>query len=72
MGQGQLTPDPAKVQAVVDWMAPSSQKQLQRFLDFANFYCRFIRDYSKVASPLMRLTSTLQTFAWTADSVLQA
>lgn len=34
-------------------------EELQRFLGFVSkFYCRLIRDYSKVASPLTRLTST--------------
>lgn len=46
--QGQLPPDPAKVH-VVDSVHP---KQLQQFLGFANFYHRFIRDYSKVAALL--------------------
>lgn len=61
--QGQLSPDPAKVEAVAEWPTPSSHKQLQCFLGFANFYLPFIREYSKVAVPLTRLTSTLQSFA---------
>lgn len=64
---GQLSPDPTKVKAVAEWPTPSSRKQLQRFLSFANFYCQFIRDYSKVAAPLTRLTSTLNPFLWTKE-----
>lgn len=44
---------------------PPFCKQLQRFLRFANFYCRFIRGYSKVAVPLTRLT--LHPFTWSAE-----
>lgn len=55
-------PDPAKVRAVEEWPVPASRKELQRFLDFANFYQRFIRDYNKVASPLTKLTSVNVTF----------
>ncbi len=40
--------DPDKVQAVVDWPTPDSRKALQRFLGFANFYRRFIRNYSQL------------------------
>ncbi len=40
--------DPDKVQAVVDWPTPDSRKALQRFLGFANFYQRFIRNYSQL------------------------
>lgn len=42
--QGNLRPDPAKVQAVVDWTVPTNRKQLQSFLGFANFYRCFICD----------------------------
>uniref|UniRef100_A0A674MXQ5 Gypsy retrotransposon integrase-like protein 1 n=1 Tax=Takifugu rubripes TaxID=31033 RepID=A0A674MXQ5_TAKRU len=65
---GQLSPDPAKVRAVMEWPTPSSRRQLQQFLGFANFYRRFIRDYSKVAAPLTRLTSTLLSFRWTPEA----
>lgn len=54
---GQVKTDLAKVQTVVDWETPTTRKQLQRFLGFANFYRRFVPNYSQVASPLTRLTS---------------
>ncbi len=62
--------DPAKVQAVIDWPTPDSRKALQRFLGFANFYRRFIRNFSQLAAPLTALTSTRMTFRWSnaADS----
>ncbi|KAK3509622.1 hypothetical protein QTP70_006807 [Hemibagrus guttatus] len=44
--------DWSKVKAVIDWPEPSTIKELQRFLGFANFYRRFIRNYSILASPL--------------------
>lgn len=63
-----LQADPAKVQAVAEWPTPSSRKELQRFLGFANFYLRFIRDYSKVAGALTRLTSPVHPFQWTPEA----
>lgn len=33
------------------WPSPTTRKQLQQFLGFANFYHCFIRNYSKVAAP---------------------
>ncbi|XP_014187160.1 uncharacterized mitochondrial protein AtMg00860, partial [Haplochromis burtoni] len=62
--RGDLKPDPAKVQAVLDWPKPPDRRQLQRLLGFANFYRRFIRDFSKVALPLTRLTSPKVPFQW--------
>ncbi|KAI3368651.1 hypothetical protein L3Q82_025653 [Scortum barcoo] len=64
VGRGSLQMDPAKVSAVASWPTPSSRKQLQRFLGFANFYRRFIRGYSTVAAPLTALTSSKVTFQW--------
>ncbi|XP_049339640.1 uncharacterized protein LOC125804612 [Astyanax mexicanus] len=50
-----ITMDDRKIQAVVNWPTPRSVKELQRFLGFANFYRRFIRNYSSVAAPLTNL-----------------
>ncbi len=56
--------DPAKVRAVMDWPVPDSRTALQRFLGFANFYRRFIHNFSQVAAPLTALTSTKSLYAW--------
>ncbi|KAK3560218.1 hypothetical protein QTP86_000765 [Hemibagrus guttatus] len=47
--------DEGKVAAVRDWPIPTTIKELQRFLGFANFYRRFIRGYSSLTSPLTNL-----------------
>ncbi|KAK3519979.1 hypothetical protein QTP70_009632 [Hemibagrus guttatus] len=47
--------DMVKVQAVTEWHAPSTVRELQCFLGFANFYRWFIRNYSSVAGPLTSL-----------------
>ncbi len=65
---GQLQADPAKIRAVEEWPVPQSRKELQCFQGFANFYRRFIRDYSKVASPLTRLTSVNVRFCWSPEA----
>ncbi|KAG1940759.1 retrotransposable element [Pimephales promelas] len=56
--------DPGKVSAVTDWPIPDSRVALQRFLGFANFYRRFIRNFSQVAAPLTALTSVKSSFRW--------
>lgn len=43
--------DPSKVSAVANWPTPSCKKQVQQFLGFANFYRRFIRNFSPLAWP---------------------
>ncbi len=56
--------DPDRVKAVVNWPTPDSRKALLRFLGFANFYRRFIRNFSQLAVPLTALTSTKMMFRW--------
>ena len=51
-----LTMDPAKVRVIQDWPEPRKVKDVQSFLGFANFYRRFIHNYSGIVVPLTRLT----------------
>ena len=51
-----LSMDPAKVQTIQDWPEPRKVKDVQSFLGFANFYRRFIHEYSDIVIPLTRLT----------------
>jgi hypothetical protein len=46
-----------KVKTVLNWKYPTSLNEVQSFWGFANFYRRFIRDYSRVARPLTELTN---------------
>ena len=45
-----------KVPTIQEWPTPTSVKEVQAFLAFANFYRRFICDYSNIAMPLTTLT----------------
>jgi len=41
----------------MNWRAPRSVKQVQIFIGFANFYRPFIKDFSKICTPI---TETLK------------
>ncbi len=56
--------DPEKVQAVIP--IPSSRMEVQRFLGFMNFYRKFIRNCSAMATPLSGLTSPKVSFQWSS------
>ena len=51
-----LKMDTKKVEAIVSWEVPKTVRDVQCFLGFANFYRIFIKNYSRVAAPLTRLT----------------
>lgn len=66
-----LRTDPAKVQAIVAYPTPSTRKELKRFLGTASWYRRFIPNFSTVAGPLNKLTSTKKNsppFQWTSEA----
>ncbi|KAK3539000.1 hypothetical protein QTP86_023601 [Hemibagrus guttatus] len=57
---------PSTSPAVTKWPSPTTVWELQRFLGFANFYRRFIRNYSSVAGPLTSLLrGKPKRLAWT-------
>jgi len=51
-----LTMSDAKVKTIQEWPEPKKVKDIQSFLGFANFYRRFIFNYSDIVIPLTRLT----------------
>jgi len=51
-----LTMSDNKIKIIQDWLKPKKVKDIQSFLDFANFYCRFIFNYSDIVIPLTYLT----------------
>jgi hypothetical protein len=48
--------DPAKIQVILDWPAPTTLIELQSFLGLANFYCRFVLGFSHIAWALSQVT----------------
>jgi hypothetical protein len=45
-----------KVAAVMEWPTSSTKVELQSFLGLANYYCRFIANFSAVVAPLTDAT----------------
>ncbi|SLM34528.1 t18348probable pol truncated-rice blast fungus magnaporthe gypsy retrotransposon [Lasallia pustulata] len=60
-----LRMDLKKVQVVVDWSTPTNLKQVQAFIGFCNFYRRFIKGFSKIVGPMLKLTQKGVIFQWT-------
>ena len=50
----------------MDWPTPIKVKEVQLFLGVCNFYCRFIKDYLKIAKLLFKLTQKEHSWDWTS------
>ncbi|KAL4037958.1 hypothetical protein IC575_001561 [Cucumis melo] len=63
----------AKVEAITSWPQPSTVSKIRSFLSLANYYRRFVEDFSRIASPLTQLTRKGTPFVWspTCESSFQ-
>jgi RNase H-like domain found in reverse transcriptase/Reverse transcriptase (RNA-dependent DNA polymerase)/Integrase zinc binding domain len=64
---GGVEMDPEKVSTILNWEPPPALRDLQRFLGFANFYRRFIRDFSKITRPLNDLLKKSTIWSWEVE-----
>jgi len=64
---GESSMDPKKIRTVTEWKKLATVRDVQCFLGFANFYRIFIRNYSKIAAPLTRLTRK-DKLEWNAEA----
>ena len=58
----------AKITAIANWEASTCVKDMQSFLSFANFYRRFIKSFSQLASPLTALIWKDIKFDWSSTA----
>ena len=54
-GEG-VTVDSSKIDTVQDWKQPKNAFDIWSFIGLARYYCHFVKDFSRLASPLTRLT----------------
>jgi transposase InsO family protein len=62
--------DPDKIKAIAEWDYPGTVRGVQSFLGFCNFYRRFIRDFSRIAAPLTRLTRADHEFDFNEECIV--
>ncbi|GJV93938.1 putative reverse transcriptase domain-containing protein [Tanacetum coccineum] len=56
--------DPAKVEAIRNWSAPTTPKEVRQFLGLAGYYRRFIEGFSLISKPSTKLVPRKQKEEW--------
>lgn len=64
VGQGNVSPVAAKVQAILEFPTPQTRRELRRFLGMAGYYRAFCRNFSDIVAPLTSLVSPKTPFQW--------
>ena len=59
--------DPSKVQDVLNWVQPKNVTYIRSFLGLADYYRRFIENFSKIAKPMTELLNQGNVFEWSSD-----
>jgi hypothetical protein len=64
VSQHGLKANPAKVAAITRMQAPKSTAEIRSFLGMTGYYRNCIKDYARIAEPLVALTRKNAHFAW--------
>lgn len=62
-----ILPDPAKFKAIREYPIPQNADRIKRFVAFANYYRKFVRNFSTLTACLNELTKKNSIFIWTAE-----
>jgi hypothetical protein len=53
-----------KIKTILQWATSQNLKQIQKFLEFCNFYRRFIKNFAKIVKSLIKLIRKNVFFTW--------
>jgi len=62
IGEGKLNIDPSKVAVIVNWPKPKFATEVRSFLGVAQYWRKFISNFSSIAAPLHALTGLNKVF----------
>ena len=56
MNNNGIQVDPQKIEAVSEWPRPTTMIEIRSFLGLAGYYRKFVKDFTRIAVPMTRLT----------------
>jgi len=57
VGGGELKIDPSKVEVILNWPKPNTVTEVRSFLGEAQYWRKFIANFSSIATPLHAMSS---------------
>lgn len=64
IGEGGISMDPKRIDAVSNWPTPKNKRDVQVFTGLCNFFRRFIKGFAEIARPLYALTKATSVWQW--------
>ena len=64
IAENRIKMDPIKISMIKGWPTPGNISEVQSFLEFTNFYYRFIKKYSQITANLINLTKKGYKWVW--------
>jgi hypothetical protein len=61
--------DPSKVEAIMEWPAPTNVSKVRIFMGLAGYYQWFVEGFSKIANLITELKKKNKKFVWTEKCV---
>ena len=67
IGPNGIKIEKVKVKGVLEWPTPKCVKDVQKFLELANYYRRFVKDFVEIARPMYRLVRKQERWNWGSE-----
>jgi hypothetical protein len=64
IGKNRIKPNEHKIKRIRDMKRPKNAKGIRSFVMLCSYYRRFIKDFSKIAKPMMKLVKKNIPFEW--------
>nr|GEW34758.1 hypothetical protein [Tanacetum cinerariifolium] len=60
--------DPTKIEAIKNWVTPTTSTEVRQFLGLVGYYWRFIEGFSLISKSLTKLTQKNNKFEWETEA----